>query len=107
MRNTELTAAAVREGDSGVLLVEGPLDQRTVVATRDAARPLVERRLDETQVLIMDFSGVTRADSSAISFVLHWMRRAKAKSRTLELRNVPEQMLALARTSRMEQYFCG
>ena len=107
MTDDDSAIGTVREGELGVLFVEGSLDQRSIVAVRDSARLVVERKLDEIPVVIMDFSGVMRADSTAISFALYWMRRAKAKNGTVVLRNLPEQMLALARTSRMEQYFHG
>jgi ABC-type transporter Mla MlaB component len=55
----------------------------------------------------LDFSGVTRADSAALSLILHWMRLRRTRPATLALKAVPEQLRALARTSRMEQYLDG
>jgi len=47
--------------------------------------------------LVFDFSGVTRVDSSALALLLAWLRRAKQQKSAVELRMVPEPLLALAR----------
>jgi len=99
--------SGVREAEGGVLRVEGPLVQGSVVGVREQAEPLIEQKLAAAGTLVLDLSEVTRVDSSALSLVLHWMRRARANGAALELRNLPEQMRALARTSRMEQYLDG
>ena len=47
--------------------------------------------------LIFDLSGVTRVDSAALALLLAWLRRAKALDLRVELRAMPESLLALAR----------
>lgn len=50
----------------------------------------------------IDLSGVQRSDSAGLALVLEWMREQRRRGGTLELRNPPEQMRALARLSGLE-----
>lgn len=43
-----------------------------------------------------DFSAVDKVDSSALSLILCWRRRAQALGRELEIINLPESMASLA-----------
>ncbi len=51
----------------------------------------------------LDLSQVTAADSAGIALLLEWMRVARAKGGTLKITGVPEQILAIARTSRLHE----
>ncbi len=53
--------------------------------------------------LEVDLSLVTAADSAAVSLLLEWMRVARAKGGKLKIIGVPEQILAIARTSRLHE----
>ena len=44
----------------------------------------------------IDFSGMTRADSSALAVVIALRRRAAAEGRALSLRNLPPSLRSLA-----------
>ncbi len=87
-----------------LLELEGRLDQCTVTAVRRDTDAALIGKLANPGKVVVDFSGVTRADSAALSLILHWMRLSRAGSGTLELAALPEQIRALARTSRMEHY---
>ncbi len=45
----------------------------------------------------VDFARVGKVDSSALSLMLAWRRRAQAAGRRLEFRNVPDSLISLAR----------
>lgn len=45
----------------------------------------------------IDFAGAGKVDSSALSLMLAWRRRAQASGRRLEFRNVPASLMSLAR----------
>ncbi|MFN3594811.1 MAG: lipid asymmetry maintenance protein MlaB [Thiobacillaceae bacterium] len=45
----------------------------------------------------VDFAGAGKVDSSALSLMLAWRRRAHAVGRRLEFRNVPDSLRSLAR----------
>jgi len=75
--------------EPSVVKLEGTLTLETVAACLERALPAGD--------LMFDFSDVTRVDSSALALLLAWLRRAKAQGCVVELRALPEPLLALAR----------
>jgi len=75
--------------ESSVVKLEGALTLETAAACFERALPAGD--------LVFDFSDVTRVDSSALALLLAWLRRAKGEGRAVELRALPEPLLALAR----------
>lgn len=69
--------------------LKGALTLRTVAGLARAPLPSGD--------LVFDFSEVTEVDSSALALVLTWLRQAKARGSVIELRALPESLLALAR----------
>jgi phospholipid transport system transporter-binding protein len=53
-------------------------------------------RTDLPERLVIDFSGITDIDSSAVALLLEWRRQALAHAKTLEFVNLPPNLLALA-----------
>jgi phospholipid transport system transporter-binding protein len=68
----------------------GELTLRTVAG-------VLERPLPGSGDWVIDLGGVTGVDSSALALLLAWVRRAKARGARVELRALPESLLALAR----------
>ena len=77
--------------DGQRLLLDGPVTLATHVALRDAAAAL----LGEDDLNI-DWRGVEAVDSSALSLILHWRRRAAAHGHTITQSNLPSGLTALA-----------
>jgi phospholipid transport system transporter-binding protein len=75
--------------ESSVVRLEGALTLETVTAC-------LERDLPAGSLVVFDFGGVTRVDSSALALLLAWLRRAKARGSAVELRALPEPLMALA-----------
>ena len=75
--------------EPSVVKLEGALTLETVAAWLGRALPAGD--------LVLDFSGVTRVDSSALALLLAWLRRSKARKSAVELRAPPESLLAFAR----------
>lgn len=50
----------------------------------------------------IDLVGVQRSDSAGLALMLEWMREARRRGGAVKLRNLPEQMRALARLSGLE-----
>lgn len=48
-------------------------------------------------VAVFDLAGVTQVDSSALSLLLSWRRKAAEHSQSVSFRNVPESLHSLAR----------
>ena len=57
--------------------------------------------------MIVDLINVNHVDSAGIALLIEWLRMAKNKSKTLEYRNISEQMLAIARISGLESVLTG
>lgn len=84
------------KGDSASaeLTVEGDLLFSTIVSKRDT---LLEQLKGLTGQCCIDFGKVGRVDSSALSLWLCCQRFAKAKSLSLEVINLPSDMLSIAK----------
>jgi phospholipid transport system transporter-binding protein len=55
----------------------------------------------------LDLAAVTYSSSVGIALVLGWMRTAQRAGRTLSVKNIPADMLALARVSGLEPLLTG
>jgi len=85
------------EGDRVVL--SGPLTFDTVSSLSRE----VNLFQNSGSSVTVDFAGVSRADSAALALLLDWMRQASAKGRRVEFSNLPENMLALAKVSGIDE----
>ena len=54
------------------------------------------RRLARAGDMVVDFAGVTVADSAALALLLDWMRCARAAGNRLAVRGLPAAMASLA-----------
>ena len=79
-----------REGE--VLLLEGPVTLATVPGLVSA----VEEHF-RNGAGVVDFTGVTEIDSSAVALALEWVRKAERAGVPLRLINIPTSMQNLAR----------
>ena len=70
-------------------------------ATARKARQQGLQLLSDTTVreLEVDCGGVTASDSAGLTVLLDWLSFAKRGGRSLQLRNLPESILAVARIS--------
>jgi phospholipid transport system transporter-binding protein len=57
--------------------------------------------------LLVDFSAVTRCDTSAVACVLAWLRIAQAGGKRLQLVSLPKDLLSLAKLYGVEQLVAG
>ncbi|HET8700604.1 MAG TPA: STAS domain-containing protein [Nitrococcus sp.] len=53
--------------------------------------------------LRVDLSGLGRVDSAGLALLIEWTRLARSLGHGLEFVNVPQQLLAIARVSGLEQ----
>ena len=81
-------------------LVSGPLLFQTV----SEARKLGLRLLSKHQVMVLDLSGVARADSAGLALLMEWMREARRRGVSVRFENIPEQLQAIARASQVDQF---
>lgn len=85
--------------EGGVCRVEGELTFATATALLRQSEPLF---VPGEEALTLDLSAVTRADSAGVALLLEWIRRGRRAGREVRFRQMPEQMLAIARTSGVE-----
>ena len=52
--------------------------------------------------LLIDLSEVTRADSAGLALLVGWVRQGGKAGTKMVFRNIPEQLLAIARVSGVE-----
>ena len=78
----------------GAVTVFEPAGELTMVS----APAVLEdgRRLARAGDLVVDFAGVTVADSAALALLLDWMRCARAAGNRLAVRGLPAAMASLA-----------
>ena len=92
--------ASIVVQDEGCYFVEGELIFDTVVQLSDKAKGFFS---GATGAVVIDLSGVTRTDSAGLALVVDWMRNARSAGLTVSFRQVPEQLLAIARVSRFDK----
>ena len=78
-----------KQGDRYVL--EGPVTLAGVSALLEEGS-----RSFEGSSVVVDLSGVTEADSSAISLLLEWARRMRAGKREISYANFGENLTSIA-----------
>ncbi|MGQ0577338.1 MAG: STAS domain-containing protein [Betaproteobacteria bacterium] len=72
-------------------LIEGPVTLASIGALRAEAS-----RGFEGNPVIVDLSGVTETDSSAISLMLEWTRHARGRNRQILFVNLGESLRSIA-----------
>ena len=94
-----MSAAAIRRGSDGRLLLTGELSFATVTRLHAEARALFDQPGD----LRVDLQDIARADSAGLALLIEWMRSARELGKSIQFLNIPQQMLAIARVSSLDQ----
>jgi phospholipid transport system transporter-binding protein len=90
----------VTEPAAGRIVVTGEL---TFASARDARQlGVLVLESSRAQSLVIDCSGVTRADSAGLAVLLDWLAWGRRKSRTVTLENLPPSLVAIARISEVD-----
>lgn len=91
-------SSAIEDRGEGQLAVSGPLEFATVTALLE---PL-EALLPAAGRLRVDLGGVVHADSAGLALLVHWQRRAHRLGLELDFHNAPDQLMDMARLSRLD-----
>ena len=85
------------------------LDNQPVAQSNDCVECTVEdevrqerNTLTRATVLVINCSGVTRADSAGLAVLLDWLAWGRRKSRAVTLENLPASLVAIARISEVD-----
>lgn len=83
---------------AGRFRVSGVLDAGTVTSILRAS----DAAFRETSDVVVDFSSVTESDSAGLALLIEWLRLARQANRRIRFEDVPEQIMALARISEVD-----
>lgn len=83
---------------AGRVLVSG----RLTFATATKALEISKRLFANHSELEIDLGDVSACDSAGLAILIEWLSQAKADGRSIVFRNIPEQLLAIARISEVE-----
>jgi phospholipid transport system transporter-binding protein len=95
----------VSEPSPGRVTVSGDLTFATARDARQAGVLVLES--SRAQSIVIDCSGVTRADSAGLAVLLDWLAWGRRKSRALSLQNLPASLVAIARISELDGLLTG
>lgn len=90
-----MSETRLEAGEGGRFQVSGELVFATVPELLAQGRVL----FDSDAGIELDFHRVTRADSAGLALLIEWTRIAHHRHRNIVFRNVPEQLLSIARVS--------
>ncbi|MGA7965019.1 MAG: STAS domain-containing protein [Gammaproteobacteria bacterium] len=98
LTNHSSERARLSSEGAGRFRLEGEVNFDTVMHLLHASHDLfeVEERVR------LDFSGVERINSAGLALVIEWLREVRRESRTLEISNPPEGLMAMARICDVE-----
>lgn len=91
---------AIEEDQQHVFRVSGEL----TLSTAKQALAQSEMLFDNAAQLNIDLTDVTQADSAALALLIAWMRFAKRHNKKISFFNIPNQMIAIAKASGLEQH---
>ena len=83
----------------GRFAVQGEMSFQTAQSILRAS----ESRFGQYDSVEVDLSAVDRADSAALALLLEWKAQASRRSATIRFSGIPENLLAVARTSEVEE----
>ncbi len=78
--------------------IGGELTFSTVTEISEQAQSLFE----PMRLWDIDFTDVTRSDSAGLVLLIDWMRTAKQESKPITFYNIPQQILAIANASGLD-----
>ncbi|HKE95791.1 MAG TPA: STAS domain-containing protein, partial [Povalibacter sp.] len=98
MTNLQRNAAQFDALGDGRFRVGGVLDASTVTRILEDS----VSRFRGVPRVVVDFAAVTASDSSGLALLLEWIRQARKGGQQIHFEEVPEQIMALARISEVD-----
>ena len=94
-----MNEAIIQRVADGRLLLSGELDFTTVTRLNGEALKLLEG----ADSICVDLHGIVRSDSAGLALLVEWMRAARRLGKPIQFLNIPQQMLAIARVSGLDE----
>ena len=98
MSRVQTSKAKLESLGEGRFRVSGILDAGTVAAVLDESA----RKFAGISRVTVDLSHVTESDSAGLALLLEWLRLTKRAGGKIYLHDVPQQIMALARISEVD-----
>ena len=89
----------VVDADTDLLRVKGEL----TFATANDIFKQSQSLFAPISTLDIDLADVTRSDSAGLALLVEWIRSARQKNKTIVFHNVPDQILAIASASGVDE----
>jgi phospholipid transport system transporter-binding protein len=86
---------------SGIYSLQGELTFASI--DKQAVQALTLKRHSADNTIIVDLDEVTLLDSAGLALLIEWLKLAQRKKVHLRFKNIPGQLLAIARLSGFEQ----
>lgn len=83
----------------GTFVLRGELSFSTVTTLSEKSTSL----LWQAEQVTLDLEGVTRTDSAGLALLVEWLRIARQRGKTIQFRNIPQQMMAVAQVVGLDQ----
>jgi phospholipid transport system transporter-binding protein len=96
----QVEGLGISEPSAGRVVVTGALTFATAREARQLGLLVLEGSRAER--IIVDCSGVTRADSAGLAVLLEWLAWSRRKSRPILLQRLPASIIAIARISEVD-----
>jgi len=93
-----MSGATLNISDDGAFTLTGDLSFATVPAIWQKGLEMFRN----AETLTVDMSGIDRSDSAGLTLLIEWLRFARAQQKVIRYLNMPEQMLAIARVSGLD-----
>ena len=87
------------DADTDLLRVKGEL----TFATANDILQQSQTLFAPIAALDIDLASVTRSDSAGLALLVEWIRSANQKNKTIVFHNIPEQLLAIASASGVDE----
>lgn len=91
---------SIEKQDEQTFLVKGALTMQTVSDLARTMEPLLSTAKGE---ICFDFTRVERADSAALALLIEWQRMARRLGFSISFRNLPAQLMQIARVSELQE----
>lgn len=96
---TDMKSATIKKTEDGRLAITGELDFNNVVEFWQESLVLMK----DLNELHFDLSAITHCNSAGIALLLEWIKYARREKKSLSFRNIPQQLLSIAKVTGVDQ----
>ncbi|MBL4631718.1 MAG: STAS domain-containing protein [Paraglaciecola sp.] len=96
-----MTKLVVIESPKGYYSLQGDLNRNTIA--QSDALALLENTCNE-DVATLDMSGVKHSDTSALAWLLNFLKDNQQQNIRFELKNIPKSLIKLAKISDVDSF---